>query len=92
MPSLFTFRGYTIFFWASDGEEPIHVHVSLGAPSPVSAKFWLTEKGETVLAGNAPGFSEKEIRRLSRVVTKNFSQICKQWELMFGVSPDFWRQ
>lgn len=90
MPNLFTFRDYVVFFWAGDGEGPIHVHASLGVPSPVSAKLWLTEDGAAVLASNAPVLSGKDVRRLSRVISANYERVCKRWEQMFGVKPSFY--
>ena len=89
MPNLFTFRGYVIYFWAGDGNEPLHVHVSLGAPSPVSAKFWLTKDGRAILANNAPNFGKKDIRQLTKIIQINHKRICDQWEDMFGRSPEF---
>lgn len=44
MPNLFTVSGYKIYFWSNENNEPIHVHISKGKPSPDSTKVWLTKK------------------------------------------------
>ncbi|MBQ7620143.1 MAG: DUF4160 domain-containing protein, partial [Treponema sp.] len=45
MPSLFSVGTYKVFFWSSDGLEPIHVHVCKGVPSENATKFWITKNG-----------------------------------------------
>lgn len=90
MPNLFTFRGFVIYFWAGDGSEPLHVHVSIGVPSPVASKFWITDSGEAVLANNAAKFSKKDLRQLTKVISLNHERIAKQWEDMFGQKPRFY--
>ena len=44
LPNLFTVSGYKIYFWSNENNEPIHVHISKGKPSPDSTKVWLTKK------------------------------------------------
>ena len=48
MPSLFMVFGYKIYFWANEGNEPVHVHVSKGKPSPSATKIWITRAGGTI--------------------------------------------
>ena len=65
MPKLYDFLGLKIYFWTSDGSEPIHVHVSRGKPSPSSTKIWLTSRG-----GCAVGKDTGELTR---------PEICAAW-------------
>ena len=55
LPNLFTVSGYKIYFWSNENNEPIHVHVSKGQPTPNSTKtglqaavaaFWLITEAE----------------------------------------------
>ena len=41
MPQVFKIGPYWVYFWAGEGEplEPVHVHVSEGAPSATSTKI-----------------------------------------------------
>lgn len=42
LPKLFMVSGYTVYFWSNENDEPIHVHVSKGKPTPNATKIWLT--------------------------------------------------
>jgi len=66
------------------------VYVSLGVPSPVSAKLWFTKEGRAILASNAPAFSCKDVWQLSYVITANFDRICEQGKQRFGEEPVFY--
>ena len=39
MPKLFMVSGYTVYFWSNENDEPIHVHVSKGKPTPNATKY-----------------------------------------------------
>ena len=34
MPKIFTIKGYIVYFWSNENDEPIHVHVAKGVPRP----------------------------------------------------------
>lgn len=55
------FLGYAFYFWANEGLEPIHIHVSKGTQTPNATKFWITSDG-VELANNNGKISEKELR------------------------------
>ena len=38
LPNIFTVSGYRVYFWANENNEPIHVHISKGAPVPNIAR------------------------------------------------------
>lgn len=50
MPKIFTIKGYIVYFWSNENDEPIHVHVAKGAPRPNATKIWLTKSGGCILA------------------------------------------
>lgn len=91
MPSLFTFKGFVIYFWVSDGTEPIHVHVAIGSPSPVAAKFWLTEEGKAVLAANNAHFTGKDLKQIQEAIEAHFDYITQKWHETFDAEPNFYR-
>ena len=37
--------GYSVYFWSNENNEPIHVHVAKGKPTPNATKIWLTKSG-----------------------------------------------
>lgn len=89
MPSLFRFSGYCVYFWSQDGNEPIHVHVSKGRPSPDSLKYWLLEDGGVELARKPYGIPERDLRQIAKAIGKRHSDICREWASTFGLEPTF---
>lgn len=85
MPNLFNTFGYQIYFWSNENNEPIHVHVSKGKPSPHATKFWLTRDGGCILASNGSQISNHDLNKLMDVITAQYNLICKNWMEYFGV-------
>ena len=46
MPKLFKIGSYWVYFWANENQplEPVHVHISQGAPNPGATKVWITRR------------------------------------------------
>ena len=57
MPKLFMVSGYTVYFWSNENNEPIHVHVAKGKPTPNATKIWLTKSGGCIVASNGSKIS-----------------------------------
>ena len=83
MPSLFIVSGYRVYFWSNENNEPIHVHVSKGKPSPNATKVWLTRAGGCILANNQSRIPEKELRELMEFISAQFFMICREWKDFF---------
>jgi len=75
--------GYKIYFWADEGNEPIHVHVSKGKPSGNGTKIWLTKTGGCILASNGSKISQKELNELMEFISAQFFMICSEWKKFF---------
>ena len=58
--ALLDFMGYVFFFWSREDGEPPHVHVCKGAPSKVSAKFWIKDD-EIIMEQNKSIQDAKEL-------------------------------
>lgn len=84
MPSLFSIRGYRVYFWANEFGEPIHVHVSKGTPTANSTKLWLTKKGGCVVANNNSGIPQHELNDLMEIISAQFELICDRWKEFFA--------
>ena len=83
MPNLFTVSGYKVYFWSNEKNEPIHVHVSKGRPSPNSTKIWLTRSGGCIVASNGSGIPSKELNELMELIAAQFFWICAEWKKFF---------
>ena len=82
MPSLFTVFDYKIYFWANEGNEPVHVHVSKGKPSQSATKIWITQAGGTISV-NSSRIPKKDLVKLERFVADNVFKIVSAWNNVF---------
>lgn len=82
MPSLFRIGGYTIYFWSNENE-PIHVHIAEGKPTPNATKVWLTSTGGCILANNNGKIPQKTLNSIMEVISAQFFMICRSWKEHF---------
>ena len=85
MPSLFTIGSYRVFFWSSDGDEPVHVHVAQGAPRANATKVWLTRSGGCIIANNDSGIPSRDLAKMLIVIAAQHGFICEAWKKFFAV-------
>ena len=83
LPNLFTVSGYKVYFWSNENQEPVHVHISKGKPTPNSTKVWLTRTGGCILARNGSSISQKELNELMEIISAQFFLICAEWKKFF---------
>jgi len=77
LPKLFMVSGYSVYFWSDENNEPIHVHVAKGKPTPNATKIWLTKSGGCILASNGSKISNKELNELMEfIICSVFSHLC----------------
>ena len=86
MPNLFNYLGYTVFFWAKEDFEPIHVHVCKGNPTANATKIWLTKNGECMLANNNSKIPEHELNKIYGAIRYNFFLIISEWKDFYGIN------
>ena len=77
MPTIIIIGPYRFFFYASDRDEPYHVHVER---EDKTAKFWLSP---VRLQYNA-GFSRVEIARIQKLVTERQANLIEAWNAYFS--------
>ena len=76
MPTVLREGPYRFFFYASDREEPPHVHVERDRST---AKFWL----EPVRLQHCGGLRPSETRRITRTVAENEKLLLEAWHEYF---------
>ena len=76
MPTIILVGRYRLFFWASDRNEPPHVHVER---DDHTAKFWLNP----VRLQSAGGFRSAEINRIYRLVQEKEAERLRKWNEYF---------
>jgi len=85
VPSLFRIGKYLVYFWSNENNEPIHVHISEGHPTPNATKLCITSKGGCIVANNNSRIPNHELSDLMDIIEAQFFVICKAWKLHFVV-------
>lgn len=76
MPTLLRSGPYRFFVYASDRDEPRHVHVER---EDKVAKFWL----DPIRLQRSGGFSRREIRRVDELLRANQERLIGAWNDYF---------
>jgi hypothetical protein len=77
MPTVLNSGPYRLFFYASDRNEPPHVHVER---EDKTAKFWLNP----VRIQGSGGFNRIEIARIENIIRDNRIELMEAWNEYFG--------
>lgn len=77
MPTVLRVGPYRVFFYASDRDEPHHIHVER---DDNVAKFWL----DPVRLQSSGGFSRVEITKIAKIVTDHQTGLLEAWNEYFG--------
>lgn len=77
MPTALRFGPFRFFFYAGDGNEPIHMHVER---DDAEAKFWL----EPIRLERSQGFTRNELRQIERIIEDHLEVLLESWNEFFG--------
>jgi len=77
MPTAFRSGPYRFFFYSSDRNEPIHIHIER---DDNTAKFWL----QPLQLQEAGGFKASEFRHIERLVRRHHDTLIRSWNEFFG--------
>jgi hypothetical protein len=77
MPTVMRIGPYRFFFYAGDGDEPLHIHVERES---MIAKFWV----EPVRLAESGGFSRHELSDIERLVSEHRRTLTEAWYDYFG--------
>lgn len=78
MPIVLRIKGYRFGFWASDNDEPRHVHVRKNGKS---AKYWLEP---AVLLQSNHGFRPHELNDMERMILEHRDELMEAWNVFFN--------
>jgi hypothetical protein len=68
---------FRFFFYSSDRNEPIHVHVE---KEECSAKIWI----EPVRLEKSSEFTRKDINRILEIINENLEYLVRKWHEFFA--------
>jgi hypothetical protein len=77
MPTVLRFGPYRFFFYASDRDEPVHVHVERDEKV---AKYWL----DPVRLQNSGGYNRLELKQILIIIKENQAPLMEAWNEYFG--------
>jgi len=77
MPSVMRSGPYRLFFYASDRDEPRHIHVER---ADRIAKYWLNP----VRLQSSVRFNRLELSRIRGIIEDNHEQLLEAWNGYFG--------
>ena len=78
MPQVFKIGSYWVYFWANENDplEPIHVHVSQGAPS--------SRAGKCYLCHNNSNIPPRVLRNIMAIIEARSDEVIAKWTNFFG--------
>jgi hypothetical protein len=76
VPTILYEQGFRFSFFAADGHEPPHVHVTKGG---ADAKWWL----ETVTEAYNHGFTRSDRSKIRRIITEYREFLLEEWRRFF---------
>lgn len=84
MPTFLRFRGYRIYFWTHENEEPIHFHICKGNPSSNDTKVWITRNRKMIVAHNKGKIPKSDLARIMIVMNDTIEDYISSWNGTFG--------
>ena len=91
MPRVFKIGSYWVYFWANENKplEPVHVHVSEGAPSEHATKIWITRAGRCYLCHNNSQIPLRVLRNIMDIIEARSTEVVEKWVSFFGTIEYF---
>jgi hypothetical protein len=77
MPTILLIMGWRFFFYANEGNEPIHIHCKKG---DIDCKYWLDRENFAIEEAYAYNISSKDRRKVKRIIFEYFEFIEQEWE------------
>lgn len=77
MPTILKAGPYRFFFYASDRDEPHHIHVER---DDKIVKYWL----DPIRLQGSGGFNRLELKRIRSIIEENHEYLMEVWNEYFG--------
>lgn len=86
MPQVFKIGSYWVYFWANENKplEPVHVHVSPGAPTANATKIFITRAGKCYVCNNNSEIPERVLRNIVKIIEARSAEVMQKWFDFFG--------
>lgn len=77
MPTVLFVRGWRVFFYANENEEPMHVHCRKGS---ALGKFWILPESYEIRVAYVRRMTPNEEREIRRILFEHFDEIVEAWD------------
>ena len=77
MPTILVILGWRLFFYANEGNEPIHVHCRKGE---MECKYWLNRENFDLDESFTYNMSPRDKRQIRKIIYEHFEYIEQQWD------------
>ena len=75
MPTILEILGWRLFFYANEGNEPIHIHAR---KAERECKYWIDAENYDISEAYSSKLKDK--REIRRIIFEHFDYIVEQWE------------
>lgn len=76
MPTILLLNGWRFFFYADEGNEPIHIHCEKG---DTKAKYWLNVESFEISEARSKGMSPADKRNVRKIIFDHFDYFVAEW-------------
>lgn len=76
MPTILVQLGWRIFFYANEGNEPIHVHCRKG---DMECKYWIDVDMYDIQEAYSYDVSPRDKKQIRKIIFEHFDYIIEQW-------------
>lgn len=77
MPTILQLYGWRFFFYAEEGNEPIHVHCKKGN---ADAKYWLDVDAIEISEARSREMSPADKRFVRKIIFQHFDYFVSEWK------------
>lgn len=81
MPTTLFVRGWRVFFYSNEGNEPLHVHARKG---DAECKFWLDLSNFEIAEAWSYNLSPALRREIRKIIFDHFDLMVEEWMRAFG--------
>ena len=81
MPTILYVMGWRFFFYANEGNEPIHVHCRKGG---MECKYWLDRESVAIEEAYSYNMGSRDKREVKKIIFEYFEFIENEWDKFRG--------
>ncbi len=77
MPTILLIQGWRFFFYANEGNEPIHIHCQ---KAEKECKYWIDRENFDVVEHYSYKMNNKDKRQVKKIIFEYFEFIEQEWD------------